>query len=478
MFDDGDFAEVDRLFHEYFSLGHSPGLIYGVIVGPKIINSRALGVSVLNGSAPTPKTTFRVASLTKSLTGAAILLLRDRGQIALESPLVNYLPELEDLQSQFPDSQKITVRMLLNMSAGFPTDNEWADRLEAISQEKFGEILKAGVRFDSPPGTRYEYSNLGYALLGRVIFHVTGRSFHEFATEELLLPLELNDSTFNYRSALDLAIGYVKREEWEVEIFTGPGAFSPIGGLITSLEDLALWCGYLSEVFDPSSLEHGPLSKATRREMQEIQQIIPRIREPNSELSFSRVNGYGSGLRVEEDYDFGKIVGHSGGYPGYGSHMRWHAASQIGVIALANGRYASPVTACVPALEYLLSKVKEPVVQLSEESLALQIKVNRLIQGWDDQLAEEIFGFNMDLDHPRPYRQKMISDAVEKIGGLRSGITNLEVRSENPSHLAWKLAGNRGSLSIVIWLTPDLPAKLQVWTVLPVDLLNSRFNES
>ena len=473
MFDEGDFAKVDHLFDEYFSNGKTPGLIYGVTVGQEIIHVRALGVSVIGGSAPNSKTTFRVASLTKSFAGAAILLLRDWGQISLEIPLVSYLPELGDLQSQFPDSQRITVRMLLNMSAGFPTDNEWADRLEGISQDGFGEALKGGIRFDSPPGTRYEYSNLGYALLGRVIFRITGRSFHEFVTEELLSPLELNNSTFNYGSALDLAIGYVKREEWEVEIFTGPGAFSPIGGLITNLEDLALWCGYLSEAFDPDSLDHGPLSKATRREMQEIQRVIPRIREPNSELSFSGINGYGSGLRVEEDYDFGKIVGHSGGYPGYGSHMRWHAASQIGVIALANGRYASPVTACVPALKYLLSKIKRSVVQPSEECLTLQIKVNKLIQGWDDQLAEEIFGFNMDLDHPRPYRHKKISDAVEKIGGLPSSVTNLEVRSENASHLAWKLAGNGGRLLIEIWLTPDLSAKLQVWTVLPVDLLNS-----
>lgn len=473
IFNKGDFAEIDRLFDEYFSLEKTPGLIYGVTVGREIIHSRALGVSVFGGGAPTAKTTFRVASLTKSFTGAAMLLLRDRGQISLETPLVCYLPELRDLQSQFPDWQRITVRMLLNMSAGFPTDNEWADRLEGISQERFGEILRGGIRFDSPPGTRYEYSNLGYALLGRVISRVTGRSFHEFAADELLDPLELNNSTFNYDSASDLAIGYVKREEWEVETFTGPGAFSPIGGLITTLEDLTLWSGYLSESFDPASPEHGPLSKATRREMQEIQQVISSIREPNSELSYNGVNGYGSGLRVEEDYDFGKIVGHSGGYPGYGSHMCWHATSQIGVIALANGRYASPVSACVSALKYLLSKTKRSAVQPSKECLFLQIKVNGLIQSWDDQLAEEIFGFNMDLDHPRSYRRKKTSDAVEKIGGLRSGIANLEVRSENASHLAWKLVGNLGNLLIEIRLTPDLPAKLQVWTVLPVDLLNS-----
>jgi CubicO group peptidase (beta-lactamase class C family) len=359
------------------------------------------------------------------------------------------------------------------MSAGFPTDNEWADRLEAIGEEGFGEILKAGIRFDSSPGTRYEYSNLGYALLARIIYRITGRNFIQFATEEFLIPLKLTDSTFDYNSISDLASGYVKREEWEFEVFTHSGAFSSIGGLITNLEDLATWSGYLSEAFDPDSPDYGPLLIATRREMQEIHQVIPEMREPDSGLSHTGVNGYGIGLQIEEDYDFGKVAGHSGGYPGYGSHMRWHVASRIGVIALANGRYASPVTACVPALRYLLSKVKEPVVKPSKECLDIQIKVNRLINNWDDQLAEEIFGFNMDLDHPRSYRLKGISDAVEKIGGLTSSMTNLEMRSENASHLAWKLAGNEGSLLIEIWLTPDLSAKLQVLKVLPVDLLNS-----
>lgn len=475
MFHKGDFAEIDRLFDEYFSMGKSPGLVYCVTAGQKIIHTRALGVSVIRGSAPNSKTSFRVASLTKSLTGAAVLLLRDCGQISLETPITSYLPELRDLQNQFSDSRKITAKMLLSMSAGFPTDNEWADRLEALGEEEFGEILKAGIRFGSPPGTRYEYSNLGYALLARIIYRITNRSFIQFATEELLFPLELNNSTFDYKSALasDLAVGYVKREDWEAENFTGPGAFSSIGGLVTNLEDLAIWSGYLSEAFDPDSLDHGPLSKATRREMQEIQQVITKIREPNFELSRIGVSGYGIGLQVEEDYDFGKIVGHPGGYPGYGSHMCWHATSQIGVIALANGRYASPVTACVPALKYLLSKVTQLVVKPSKECLALQIEVNRLISGWDDQLAQEIFGLNMDLDHPRSYRRKSISNSVEKIGGLRSSVTNLEMRSENASHLGWKLAGNGGNLLIEIWLTPDLPAKLQVLKILPVDLLNS-----
>ena len=353
---EADLAEVDRLFDEYFSMGKAPGLIYGVTVGKKIIHARALGVSVIGKNVPNLKTSFRVASLTKSFTGAAILLLRDRGQISLETPIASYLPELRDLQNQFPDSKKITVRMLLSMNAGFPTDNEWADPLEAISEEEFGEILKRGIHFNSPPGTRYEYSNLGYALLARIIYRITSRNFVQFATEELLIPLELDNSTFDYRLASNLAIGYVKREEWEAEIFTGPGAFSSIGGLITNLEDLAIWSGYLSEAFDPNLPDCGPLSKATRREMQEIQQIIPEIKEPNSELPYTGVSGYGIGLRVEEDYNFGKIAGHSGGYPGYGSHMRWHTASQIGVLALANGRYASPADACVPALKYLLSK--------------------------------------------------------------------------------------------------------------------------
>jgi CubicO group peptidase (beta-lactamase class C family) len=466
-----DLQEVDRIFDGYFASGLTPGLVYGVTLGDNLIHTRAVGIAEIDGSAPTTKTTFRVASLTKSFSAATVILLRDRGMLSLETPISRYLPELKDLRAPFFNTPEIHSKMLLSMSAGLPPDNEWADRLEQVTDDEFREILQTGVRFDSRPGTRYGYSNLGYAILARLIHQITGTNFVDFVTHEFLEPLALSSTTFDFKNAKDLATGYVMRDGWEPEGFTGPGAFSSIGGLITNLDDLAIWSGYLSEAFDPSASERGPLCKASRREMQEIQQVISEIGEPDTELSYDGVNGYGFGLRIEEDRNFGKIVGHSGGYPGYGSHMCWHTQSRIGVIAFANGRYAVPAKACVPALKFLLSKAERKKIEPLAECLVLQKAVNRLLSNWDDGLADQIFAFNMDLDHPRAYRSKRIKAALEEIGGLKGEAEISDIKSENASHLSWKITGNKGNLLVEIGLTPNLPAKLQVWKVLPIDLL-------
>ena len=467
-----EFAEIDAIFDEYFSQGITLGLAYGVARKGKLIHARGLGFDQVGGNTPTSSSAFRVASIAKSFSSGALLLLRDRGFLNLENPISDYLPELSNLTAPFNDAPAINIRMLMSMSAGFPTDNEWADRLEDLSDAAFGEILQAGIRFDTRPGTKYEYSNLGYALMARIITRVSGKSFVDFVEEEILTPMQLTTSTFDYRNSRNLALGYVKRDGWEIETLTAPGAFSSIGGLVTSVEDLATWSGYLSEAFDPGAAERGPLCKATRRQMQEIQQVIPIIREPNTEHSYTATNGYGFGLRVEEDYDSGKIVGHSGGYPGYGAHFRWHPATGYCVIALTNARYAAPVKACAPALKHLIGSMGRPASSPSPESLLLQTHVNKLIENWDESIIENIFGINMDMDHPRSFRLKKIQEAVQSVGGLKS-LEVSDVSTQNASHLSWKLQGNNGQISVEIWLTPNLPAKLQVWTVLPVVGLNT-----
>ena len=465
MFTSENFAEVDRIFSEHFDLGGSPGLVFGVTQGGEVIHSGAFGVSELDGKLPTVQSAFRVASITKSFTGAATLLLRDRGLISLESPIADYLPELHDFKSQYLVPVTITVEMLLTMSAGFPIDNQWADRVEAMGEDEFGAYLAAGIRFESAPGQGFAYSNLGYALLARIISRVEGRSYIQFVTEEILNPLKLTRTTFDYEAATELAVGYVKRVEWEAEPFIGPGAFSSIGGVITTVDDLALWSGYLSEAFNADAPERGPLSKATRREMQEIQRIIPEKRDVKTGLTPSGATGYGYGVQVEEDFDFGKIVGHAGGYPGFGSYMRWHASSQIGVIAFANGRYAAPIPPCTLALKSLLGEIEVATVALSEDCLALQGQVNKLISAWSEEIADELFGFNMDLDQPRSYRKKLISESIVKIGGLKPTMEIMNLKSKDASNLAWTVSGSSADLLIEMWLTPDLPGRLQFLTV-------------
>ncbi|HUW77424.1 MAG TPA: serine hydrolase domain-containing protein [Candidatus Nanopelagicaceae bacterium] len=462
---ESELQEVDQIFDAYFQTGATPGLVYGVADGDQLIHSRTIGMSEIGSRTPTSRTTFRVASITKSFTAASAILLRDRGVLDLETPISRYLPELKNLKMPFQDAPEIQARMLLSMSAGFPTDDPWADRLEQATDAEFGAILEGGIRFDSVPGVRFEYSNLGYAMLARIIARVTGIPFIDFVPREFLQPLALNSTTFDFRNAMDLAVGYAKRGEWQSEVFSEPGAFSAIGGLITNLDDLVAWSGYLSEAFDLGVAERGPLCKASRREMQQVHRFIPEAVDPGVEPAHAGSMGYGFGLMVEHDRNFGKIVGHSGGYPGYGSHMRWHTESRISVIALANGRYAGPFKPCTTALRSLLVTVEPNQVEPSSESLVFQGEVNRLISHWDDDIADRIFAFNMDLDHPRAYRLEQIQVAIAQIGGLKKELEVFAEMSKDSSHRSWKIAGNKGTLSVEIRLAPNLPPRLQSWRV-------------
>jgi CubicO group peptidase (beta-lactamase class C family) len=463
-----DMNEIDQIFADYFKQDRSPGLVYGITDGSKLIHAKALGVKAIGGDVVETDTSFRVASLTKSFTASAVLLLRDRGLISLEIPAKKYVPELANIKSPFLDAPELTIRHFLSMSSGFPTDNEWADRLEDIDDSELLKIISNGARFDFKPGTSYEYSNLGYAILALVVKNVSGSSFIDFVQQEIFEPLGLKSTTFDYSQVNNFAIGYVKRDSWDEELLTGPGAFSAIGGVTTNIMDLTKWISYFSSAFNSDSKESGPISKATRRQMQQVQQVITQIREPNVELTYTGVNGYGFGLRIEEDLDFGKFVGHSGGYPGYGAHMRWHPESGLGVIAFANGRYASPVLACIPSIRHLLSKIEKAPPIPTTELLKFQSQVNELINNWQDAIADKIFGSNMDLDQPRDYRVAQIELAKKAVGYVAENTKIINVKAVSRSNMSWQLTANAGVVEVSIFLNPDLPENIQVLTVLPI----------
>jgi len=125
------------------------------------------------------------------------------------------------------------------------------------------------------------------------------------------------------------------------EPFAGYGAFASMGGLFSSVHDLARWVDGFARAFAPRGQDAHPLSRASRLEMQQVQRMI------DPELTWASVAalptvvamGYGFGTFVRSDMELGTVVAHSGGYPGFGSHMRWHPASGVGVVVLGNRTY-------------------------------------------------------------------------------------------------------------------------------------------
>ena len=132
--------------------------------------SESFGVRDRASQAPiTPDTAFRIASMTKSFTALAVLKLRDDGRLSLEDPVSRVDPGVRADGAADARHAAVTIRQLLSHSAGFPEDNPWGDQQLSATDAMLDEWLAKGIPFSTPPGTRYEYSNYAFGLLGRVV---------------------------------------------------------------------------------------------------------------------------------------------------------------------------------------------------------------------------------------------------------------------------------------------------------------------
>jgi CubicO group peptidase (beta-lactamase class C family) len=481
-----DFVTVDALADSFHRRGGQPALAYGIVAGGRLAHARGLGHRRLGGPAPDARTVFRIASMTKSFTAAALLLLRDEGALALDDPAEVYVPELRTLTPASPDAPRISVRHLLTMTAGFPTDDPWGDRQQGLPLAGFSALLSDGLGFAWAPGTRFEYSNLGYALLGRVITAVSGMAYPGFVRDRLLRPLHLSQTGFDASQfdPVQLARGYRHGAEgWEELVPDGCGAFAPMGGVFSCVADLARWVSGFAAAFPPGDSDSGgahPLSRAARREMQ-----LPRVslgppvlaRFPGDPAAAGPVS-YGFGLFVEESPAWGRIVSHSGGYPGFGSHMRWHVATGTGVIVLANSTYAGAPSLAVRLLETLLPQVPAAGPQTAPpvsgpapapggpwpETVQARQEVGRLLEAWDDAAADRLFSENVAQDEPYAERRHKAELIGERIGEFRED-AGREPEFDSPAHCRWWLRGERGTIQAEIRLTPERHPRVQSLTL-------------
>ena len=175
-----------------------------------------------------------------------------------------------------------------------------------------------------------------------MVQRASGRRVQDVVSEELLPAVGMEATTWTQPMHGDWAPPLDWRDGGFVDELPplGDGLIAPMGGIWTTVADLARWVTWLDDAYPArDEPDDGPLSRASRREMQTVQRYVGYrtfrgIRCPS---------GYGYGLRVLDDPELGDVITHSGGVPGYGSNMRWVRGQRTAVIALANSTYA-PVT--------------------------------------------------------------------------------------------------------------------------------------
>jgi hypothetical protein len=318
------------------------------------------------------------------------------------------------------------------------------------------------------PGTAFEYSNLGYAILGRIITNVTGQEYRDVVRSRLLEPMGMTSTGYDPAEfpAERLAIGYVRRNDaFVAEPIVGYGSFASMGGLLSTVRDLARWVDGFARACAPRAPDDHPLSRASRLEMQQAHRMIePELTWTSiAELPTAFVAGYGFGTFVRSDMELGTVVGHSGGYPGFGSHMRWHPASGVGVVVLGNRTYFPALKIGEQMLRALVRAEVAPIRRLAP-SRALetaQDAVERLLAAWDDDLAAATFSMNVDMDEPIARRRAAIERLRETHGLLHR--SEEAATSDTPLHAQWWLDGEpgRGRVRVEITLDPQRVPKVQ-----------------
>jgi len=253
-------SSIDALFHDY--TGAVPGASVTVIRDGKVLYEHAYGLANLNPATPaTPGTDYRLASLTKEFTALSIMLLAKDGKLRYDEPIGYLLPGLPD------HLRLLTVRQLLTHTSGIWDYEDLIPDTQTV-QVSDADVLTMISKKDTlyfPPGTKFQYSNTAYVLLGLIVERTSGMPFPKFLEERVFNPAGMNNTLLFEKGGPAVparAYGYTPDSAAPTFKATDQSVTSATrgdGGIYSSVEDLAKWCEALqgSQLLDQPRLAEG-----------------------------------------------------------------------------------------------------------------------------------------------------------------------------------------------------------------------------
>lgn len=460
---------ADNIYKQYATENNFPSIAWGIVADGKLVHSGASGEANLTTKRQADtKALYRIASMSKSFTAMAILKLRDEGKLDLHDPAALYIPELNNIQYMTSDSPPITIQNLLTMSAGFPEDNPWGDRQLDDSDEDLIQLIKSGLSFSNAPGLNYEYSNLGFAMLGYIIKNVSGVSYQTYITENILKPLDMNDSKWEYTDIPEdrLALGYHwVNNEWIEEPILHDGSYGAMGGLICSIEDFSKYVAFHLSAWPPrNDPETGPVKRSTVREMHQLWRVNQN--SPGQDSSGPFTFGYAYGLGWRKDSRGILRISHSGGLPGYGSEWRIYPDYGIGVVSFSNRRYGAPSNANTMVMDTLVALAQLKPRSIPVSVILSQRKEELLANLPDWQELPELFAENFYLDKPLDQRKKEIAEIFKQAGDI---VETTDLVPENQLRGTFTIACSKKKIRVFFTLTPENDPLIQQLVLTLID---------
>ncbi len=458
------FPIIDQLYKEYALKNHFPGYAYGIIVDGQLVYKGNGGYANLEEKIPaTSASMFRIASMSKSFTALAILKLRDEGKLQLDDAVEKYIPALKG-QGLTKDAPLITIRHLMTHSAGFPEDNPWGDRQLANTEEELNTLIKKQLSFSNTAGLEYEYSNLGFTMLGFIIHKVSGLTYDNYITQNILAPLSMQGTTYEYTAVPKnlFAKGYrYINDQWRNEQPLKNGIYGAMGGMITSVDMFSKYVAMHQGAWPArDAKETYPIKRSSLREMHQSSRFIalnPNAIHPNGK-KLATSSSYSYGLNWVIDSENKKRIGHSGGLPGFGSNWHFFPDYGIGVILFANLTYAPTSKINFIVLDTLiqLAQLKPRPIKVSNILIERQKQLTSIISNWDT--TTPIFAENFFEDYPIEELKKSANEIFNKAGKIIKVNTMIP---ENQLRGYCLIDCEKGKIKLSFTLTPENPALIQ-----------------
>ncbi len=455
---------IEKIYKDFAVANHFPGYAFGIVVDGKLLYKGASGYANIEEKIPaTTSSMFRIASMSKSFTALAILKLRDAGKLKLDDPVALYIPELKG-QGLTRDAAPITIRHLMSHSAGFPEDNPWGDRQLADTEKDLLDLIKQKISFSNVSGVEYEYSNLGFAMLGYIIHKVSGETYDVYIKKNILAPLGMKGTTYEYTEIPKDKFAYGYRfinDNWRKEQPLKDGIYGAMGGMITSIDMFGNYVAMHEAAWpERNDKENLPVKRSTLREMHQPSRFIslnPNYTFPSGK-KLATTGSYTYGLRWMMDAEHKKNIGHSGGLPGFGSNWQFLPDYGIGVILFANVTYAPTTYINTIVMDTLvqLAQLKPRQTSVSPILAKRQKELVSIIEKWNE--PAKVFAENFFDDYPVDMLKKQSAELfaqVGKINGVQSMIAENQLRGY------CIIDCERGKLKMSFTLSPENPALIQ-----------------
>lgn len=355
-----------------------PGMSVGIVQGDNVAYNKSFGLADQGAQRRVEANTqYRIASISKIFTAIAIMKLIEDGALVLEDRVGKFLPWLDER------SLRLTVRQLLTHSSGLSRDGETAHWIDS----NFPDLPK--LRLQAPRGLgsfesakRFKYSNLGFALLGRVIEAASGLSYKNYMKQIILQTVGMPDTTVDFcpERARQLATGYgrvLTDHERIVFSHTRTKSMESATGFVSTVSDL---CRFFSKVFFS---EESLLSKESLREMQRVQWF---------DESTGNTIKWGLGLEIWRAYNT-VLRGHNGVFLGFSAQASFDVDRKISVVVLTNGLNA-PTANLANGIFNVINYVSANFGMVNKNFFPLH-HFNRL-EGLYTELWDDILVFNMN----------------------------------------------------------------------------------